>query len=97
MAWNAAIQACAGSTYGGYAAGTWRLPTQKELMSLYEHGIAALANANFITLANMQAQNFMSSTTNSNVSTAYLWYVSLASGLTRYNNKTFSYYFVCVK
>ena len=97
LAWNAAQQACAGSTYGGYAAGTWRLPTQKELMSLYEHGIASLASANFITLANMQAQNFMSSTTNSNVSTDYLWYVSLHSGLTRYNNKTFSYYFLCVK
>jgi len=31
--WIAAVNACAGSTYGGYAAGTWRLPTQKELQS----------------------------------------------------------------
>ena len=97
LAWNAAQQACAGSTYGGYAAGTWRLPTQKELMSIYEHGVTSLANADFITLANMNALYFMSSTTYANVSTDNLWYVSLAYGYTRANSKAFGYYIVCVK
>ena len=97
IAWNAAVQACAGSTYGGYAAGTWRLPTQKELMSIYEHGVTSLANADFITLANMNALYFMSSTTYANVSTDNLWYVSLAYGYTRANSKAFGYYIVCVK
>ena len=80
--WSAAVNACASSTYGGYAAGTWRLPTQKELMAQYEHGIVSLVSANFMTLANMQ-NYFWSSSTDSH-STTYAWGVSLAYGFTYY-------------
>jgi hypothetical protein len=97
LAWNTAVQACAASTYGGYAAGTWRLPTQKELMSLYEHGIVSMVGSNFITLANMQNNYFWSSSTLS-YDTIYAWFVYLASGDTNANyNKTNSLYVVCVR
>ena len=95
-AWNAAVQTCNSSTYGGYAAGSWRLPTQKELMSLYEHGIVSLVGASFITLAKMQNQYFWSSSTFSNITT-FAWYVNLALGLTSNNYKTTSFYVVCVR
>jgi len=77
-AWSAAVNACAGSTYGGYAAGTWRLPTQKELLSLYEHGIVSLVSANFMTLANMQGLFWSSSTASAGTTSA--WIVLLARG-----------------
>ena len=79
-AWNAAVQTCNSSTYGGYAAGSWRLPTQKELMSLYEHGIVSLAGASFMTLANMRNYYWSSSTASS--STTNAWSVYLANGYT---------------
>ena len=94
--WSAAVNACASSTYGGYAAGTWRLPTQKELMSQYEHGIVSLVSANFMTLVNMQ-NYFWSSSTNS-TSTTNAWGVGLAGGTTDdYNTKAYSFCVSCVK
>jgi len=63
MTWAAAIEACDSSTYGGYSAGTWRVPTQKEMLSLYIHGIASIANQNFISLSIMQANLLWTSTT----------------------------------
>jgi len=78
--WSAAVNACASSTYGGYAAGTWRLPAQKELMSQYEHGVVSLVSANFMTLVDMR-NYFWSSTTRSD-SSARVWYVYLAYGNT---------------
>jgi hypothetical protein len=95
-AWNTAVQACAASTYGGYSAGTWRLPTQKELMSLYEHGIASIVGSSFITLTNMQTDNFWSSSTYS-YSTSVAWYVLLAGGETNASTKGANNYVVCVR
>ena len=37
--WSGAMAHCAQTTNGGYPAGSWRLPTQKESMSLYNHGL----------------------------------------------------------
>jgi hypothetical protein len=90
------VNICNNSTYGGYAAGSWRLPTQKELMSLYEHGIVSLAGASFMTLANMQNNYFWSSSTYS-PNTTIAWLVILAFGSTNKPNKTTSYYVVCVR
>ena len=92
--WSAAVNACASSTYGGYQQGTWRLPTQKELMSQYEHGIISLASANFMTLANMQSYFWSSSTVS--YSTTDAWYVNLALGYTFGNGKTNPHYISCV-
>ena len=92
--WSGALQACNSSFYGGFNAGTWRLPTQKELMSLYEHGLASLASANFMTIATMQG-SFWSSTTNSS-SSANGWSGNLM-GPYFGNPKNNSYGFFCVR
>jgi hypothetical protein len=95
LSWSKAIQACNDSTYGGYAAGTWRLPTQKELMSLYEHGLVSVQGSNFITLAQMR-NPYWSSSNYANY-TPNAWYVYLSTGAAGYNAKTTSYYVVCVR
>ena len=78
--WSAAVNTCNSSTYGGYPAGTWRLPTQKELMSLYVNGIASKQSSTFVTLANMQAKFWTASTDASDTTKA--WYVVIGSGET---------------
>ena len=94
--WSAAVNACAGSTYGGYAAGTWRLPTQKELMSWYEHGIDSVASANFMTLFNMQFDFWSFSTFSA--STVNAWTMDIANGYTNPGfAKTSSLQVACVK
>ena len=93
--WNNALSTCNSSTYGGYAAGTWRLPTQKELMSMYEHGIASLQSANFISQANMQ--NYFWSSSTLSYATTNAWTVGLAYGATYATNKTAAYSVVCVR
>ncbi|MBM4253942.1 MAG: DUF1566 domain-containing protein [Deltaproteobacteria bacterium] len=97
FAWNTALSTCAGSTYGGFAAGTWRLPTQKELMSMYEHGITSicLKSVDFMMLAKMQT-DFWSSSTNSNFTT-YAWYVYLAYGYTLHYYQANTNFLVCVR
>ena len=63
FSWSDAIKACNASTYGGYPAGTWRLPTEKELMDLYVHGIGYLASEQFISSSNMQNKIWSATTT----------------------------------
>ena len=95
--WAGAIQTCNSSTYGGFSAGTWRLPTQKEVLSLYEHGIVSLASAAFITLATMQGTYFWSSVT-SGVNTSFAFWVRLANGTSATNGgKTSSNSVLCVR
>lgn len=96
LSWDAAVRKCNDSTYGGYTAGTWRLPTQKELWSLYEHGIVSLNSSSFISLNNMQSVPFWSSTTDS-TSTAQAWAVALATGAATSLAKTDLNYVLCVK
>jgi Protein of unknown function (DUF1566) len=96
FAWNTAVQKCNSSTYGGYPTGTWRLPTQKELLALYEHGIWSLASSSFISYI-QQATSFWSAT-NAVYDPSSAWLVELATGYTTYNSKGESYYIaVCVK
>ncbi|MBM4253705.1 MAG: DUF1566 domain-containing protein [Deltaproteobacteria bacterium] len=78
--WANAVNTCISSTYGGYPAGTWRLPTQKELMTLYINGIAAKQSPSFITLTNMQAKFWTASSDSSDTTKA--WYVTIGSGET---------------
>jgi hypothetical protein len=89
--WNAAVKKCAASTYGGYAAGSWRLPTQKELMALYEHGIASLVGANFIVGARYWSASSLSGGTNA-------WDIYLTNGTTYYDGaKIHTRKVVCVR
>ena len=96
--WPEAVQICAASTYGGYTAGSWRLPTQKELMSLYEHGFISLNSANFGSIGLLGDENFWSSSSTS-TSTTYAWAVNLATGHTTgsTNAKIIANYAVCVR
>jgi hypothetical protein len=104
--WAAAVNLCAASTYGGYTAGTWRLPTQKELMSLYEHGIITLASSNFATLANLRNFFWSASTLSSTGNEYNAWAVHLGFGETYYFDKQSptgvsgtptAFYTICVK
>ena len=69
----------------------WRLPTQKELMSGYEHGIRSVPATNFLTSSNY----FWSSSTESDA-TGVAWDVNLGYGSGyefKYNNSNV----VCVR
>jgi len=98
LQWTEAMSACSSSTYGSFAAGTWRLPTQKELLSLYEHGIVAKNSSEFIPLASMQAPIWSSSsTTGTGGNNPSAWAVVLANGKAEPTNQTVKLSFICVK
>lgn len=77
--WGDALAICANLSFGG--AGSWRLPTQKELQSAYEHGIYSAENTNWITRSNMNENYFWSSSTKSN-NMSERWVMFLDNGLT---------------
>ena len=101
--WTGARTACNDATYGDFAVGTWRLPTQKELLSLYEHGIVAKNSSEFIPLASMQAPMpsmqapIWSSSSTTGTGGVSAWAVVLANGKAEPNSKTSSLSFICVK
>lgn len=84
--WKAALSTCgntlntttyAGISAPGYNGQTgWRLPTQKELMEAYTHGVRSAATTNWMTEANMN-NVFWSGSSVSN-STNAAWNVDLA-------------------
>ena len=78
--WQDAITTCNGLTHNGQTAGSWRLPTQKELLDAYNHGItgAARTDAYWMTLGNMQSL-FWSSSSSSRWPTG-AWVVVLVDG-----------------
>ncbi len=82
-----AAATCAASTALGYAAGTWRLPTQPELSGLYNAGTSALSTAGW-TL-----NNTWSSTVND---FGYHYYVSLYNGNVVLNSGSYDGYVSCV-
>ena len=94
LSWSDAINACNNSTYGGYSAGSWRLPTQKEQMALYEHGLVAVAGDNFMTLSNMQDWFWSSSTLSS--FTSFAWELYPSHGYAYGAAKTDTCFVMCV-
>ena len=92
--WNGAVAYCDGLNHNG--ATDWRIPTQKELMESYAHGVRSAASANWITQAQIGANYFWSGSSGSSP-TVNAWYVFLALGLTNFNDKTNSYQVVCVR
>jgi len=92
--WGTAMTTCANLSFGG--AGAWRVPTQKELMAAYEHGIYSAQNAFWITKAQMDANYFWASSTQSN-GTSNAWLVYLANGYTNNLVKTNPNQVVCVR
>ena len=94
---DGAIEYCAGLTHGS-GGDTWRLATQKELMSSYEHGIHDLDSEHTDpggdNLGDLDTV-FWSSSTRSDYS-SYAWDVGLDYGDTGYDNKTNSKSVLCV-
>jgi hypothetical protein len=91
--WNGAVAYCDGLSYNG--ATDWRIPTQKELMEIYAHGVRSAASANWITEANMQNNYFWSGSSVS-FSTDSAWYANLALG-SYVGNKTDGFQVACVR
>ncbi len=94
MAWGKAMDLCNTLTHDGLAG--WRLPTQKELMDAYSHGIWTVVNDNWITSAQMIANNFWSSSTLSH-STSFVWTGDLKVGNMIPKNKTYPSHVACVR
>lgn len=96
LGWPAAVQECYTSSYGGYSAGAWRLPTQKELMALYEHGIVSKASGDFISASDMQLENFWSATSDA-VAPENAWSAVIGTGATSKTDKVTTLKVICVK
>jgi hypothetical protein len=104
-AWNTAWNTCvttlnnttyAGNSVAGYNGQTgWRLPTQKELMEAYTHGIRSAASTNWITESHFNSYFWSGSSVSSGTTSA--WYVHLAYGATNSGSKTNAYQVVCVR
>jgi hypothetical protein len=91
--WQGAIDHCSALTYNGVSG--WRLPTQTELMNANAHGIKIAARANWMTLANMQADFWSVSSYPNWPNTA--WLVYLWGGNTDYMAKGYTNAVVCVR
>ena len=89
-----AIEYCDGLDHGGTK--TWRLPTQKELMTAYSNGIYDLNDGNTAAnhLGNLEFKVWSSSTETD--ATGARWYVNLRSGFTFSIAKGFSGSVLCV-
>jgi len=89
-----AINECANlelATHTGDAAKTtWYLPSQKELMQAYVHGIYKKTNTTWVGTT-----QHWSSTENQTLH-SHAWFTILAHGLTSFTNKTTSYSVRCV-
>jgi hypothetical protein len=91
--WPQALNDCDTLTHDSLS--DWRLPTQKELMDAYSHGIRSAGTTNWLTSAEMN--NYFWSASSVSYATNFAWYVNLSNG-TSYNiNKTSTNYVVCVR
>jgi hypothetical protein len=104
-AWNTAWNTCvttlnnttySGNSVAGYNGQTgWRLPTQKELMEAYTHGIRSAARTNWMTEANMNNWFWSGSSVSNDSDNA--WNVGLANGNSDYYAKAYTLQVVCVR
>lgn len=92
--WNGAVNYCDALTHNGFS--DWRLPTQKELIDSYNHGIRSAASSQWISESNMATNNFWSASSVSDT-TVNAWYVFLAYGYTDTSVKTGYYFVACVR
>jgi hypothetical protein len=95
LTWGKAMDLCNGLTFDSVPG--WRLPTQKELMDAYNHGIRSAASSNWITQSEVDGTYFWSGSSVSNYPNL-AWYVFLAAGTTyNVNNKNSTSQVVCVR
>ena len=71
------------------------MPTDKELLNAYAHGIVSAARANWMTLANMDAYFWSASYYSQNSPNA--WFVNLGLGNTAIYDKNVFNSVVCVR
>jgi hypothetical protein len=93
--WGKALNICSTLTHDGV--GGWRLPTQKELMDGYAHGIHSAANANWITAAQMMPGAYFWSSPTVSFASGNAWYVELGSGSTYNNTRSGGSHVACVR
>ena len=102
VAWDAAWSNCQTLSYNGQTG--WRLPTQKELMDAYGHGIRSAVSASWITQSGLNNW-FWSGSSNSssssnawgvNLSNGYTLNTSITCGVNAYVNKSSTNWHVCV-
>ncbi len=90
-----AIIMCHTSTHNGQLAGAWRLPTQKELLDAYNHGIAGVARTNWITRDDMVNRNMWGATYGG--ASHVLQWVNLANGRAHQSDYNATTGAVCVQ
>jgi hypothetical protein len=91
--WPQALNDCDSLNFGGHT--DWRLPTQKELMDAYSHGIRSAGTTNWMTSAQMNANFWSGSSVSTNTYAA--WIVYLSYGNTYGNDKTGTASVSCVR
>ena len=84
---------------GGTTYTDWRLPTQKELMQLYNAGIRGLNQTATMTTNFGNVTQYFWSASSVSYSTTYAWSVYLLNGVTTFDasTKTTAYLVVCVR
>jgi hypothetical protein len=93
-AWNTAWSHCQSLNYNGQTG--WRLPTQKELMEAYTHGIRTVPNTSWISFEDMTNGPFWSGSSHS-YETGEAWYVYLSYGGGVVDGKFYTGQVVCVR
>jgi hypothetical protein len=102
VTWDAAWSNCQTLSYNGQTG--WRLPTQKELMEAYGHGIRSAVSASWITQSGLNNW-FWSGSSNSssssnawgvNLSNGYTLNTSITCGVNAYVSKSSTNWHVCV-
>lgn len=93
---DGALEYCESLDHEGIS--TWRLPTQKELMAAYEHGIYDLDDGHTATnnLGNLAAIFWSSSTRSEGLNKDNAWIVYLHNGFLSLNFKTNGLSVLCV-
>jgi hypothetical protein len=92
--WNTAWSNCQILNHNGHQTG-WRLPTQKELMEAYTHGIRSAARTNWMTEGDMGSWFWSGSSVS--YDTVNAWIVYLAYGFTTNFSKLGTFQVVCVR
>jgi hypothetical protein len=91
--WPQAVHDCDVLTHNGQS--DWRLPTQKELLEAYNHGIQSAASTNWIETTALA--NFFWSSSSVSFDADNAWHVKLASGNTYDYAKSNPLQVVCVR
>jgi hypothetical protein len=90
-AWDVALSTCDSLDFNGYT--DWRLPTHKELMEGYSHGIRSAASANWVP----DSWDYFWSSSSVSLNTVYAWPQSLMYGTSGNYTKDNSFNVVCVR